>query len=131
MKLDYDTQLGSTANYEISGEDKFCKKQISEPRKSGEVWVDGEGILPFSSATCTLGAYADFKAKGKKINVAYVFDTARGIKLFADQAFFATGGGDIAPFLLKKDAEAYAAKSGGKVLGFDDAVKTAVSGGKT
>ena len=34
--------------------------------------------------------------------------------------------GEIAPFLLKKDAEAYAAKIRGKVLGFDEAVKTAV-----
>ncbi|HVX77720.1 MAG TPA: ABC transporter substrate-binding protein [Bradyrhizobium sp.] len=131
MKLDYDTQLASTKNYEISGEDKFCNKPITDPRKAGEVWVDDEGILPFSSATCTLGAYADFKAKGKKIDVTYVFDTARGIKLFADQAFFAVSGADIAPFLLKKDAEAYAAKNNGKVLGFDDAVKAAVSGGKT
>ncbi|WP_426433658.1 ABC transporter substrate-binding protein [Bradyrhizobium genosp. P] len=131
LKLDYDAQLASTQNYELSGEDTFCKKPVTEPRKSGEVWVDGEGILPFSSASCTLGAYADFKAKGKKINVTYVFDTTRGIKLFADQAFFAVGGGDIAPFLLKKDAEAYAAKSGGKVLGFEDAVKSAVGGGKT
>ena len=69
--------------------------------------------------------------KGKKINVAYVFDTTRGIKLFADQAFFAVSGSDVAPFLLKKDAEAYAAKNNGKVLGFEDAVKSAVSGGKT
>jgi NitT/TauT family transport system substrate-binding protein len=131
MKLDYDTELASTKNYEISGDDKFCKKPIFEPRKAGEVWVDDEGILPFSSAMCTLGAYADYKAKGNKIDVTYVFDAARGIKLFADQAFFAVGGGDIAPFLLKKDAEAYAAKNNGKVLGFDDAVKAAVSGGKT
>ena len=87
--------------------------------------------MPFSSAACTLGAYADFKAKGKKINVAYVFDTTRGIKLFADQAFFAVGNDEVAPFLLKKDAEAHAAKISGKVLGFDDAVKAAVSGGKT
>jgi NitT/TauT family transport system substrate-binding protein len=131
LKLDYDAQLASTKNYEISGEDKFCKKPITDPHKSGEVWVDDEGILPFASAACTLGAYADFKAKGKKINVAYVFDTSRGIKLFADQAFFAVACSDIAPFLLKKDAEAYAAKNNGKVLGFDDAVKAAVGGGKT
>ena len=131
MKLDYDAELASTRNYEISGDDKFCKKPISEPRKAGEIWVDDEGILPFSSAMCTLGAYAEYKAKGKKIDVTYVFDTTRGIKLFADQAFFAVGGGDIAPFLLKKDAEAYAAKNNGKVLGFDDAVKAAMSGGKT
>ena len=124
-------KLASTKNYEISGEDKFCKKPITEPRKAGEVWVDDEGILPFTARCCTLGAYADFMAKGKKIDVTYVFDTARGIKLFADQAFFAVGGEDIAPFLLKKDAEAYAAKNNGKVLGFEDAVKAAISGGKT
>lgn len=63
--------------------------------------------------------------------MAYVFDTTRGIKLFADQAFFAVGGGDVAPFLLKKDAEAYAAKINGKVLGFEDAVKATAGGGKT
>jgi len=131
LKLDYDKELVSTANYEISGEDKFCSKPITEPRKAGEIWVDGEGIAAFSSAACTLGAYAHLKAKGKKINVAYVFDTARGIKLFADQAFFAAANGEIAPFLLKKDAEAYAAKIGGKVMGLDDAVKLAVAGGKT
>jgi NitT/TauT family transport system substrate-binding protein len=131
LKLDYDKDLASTANYEISGQDKFCNKPIGEPRKAGEVWVDGEGILPFSSTLCTLGAYADFKAKSKKINVAYVFDASRGIKLFADQAFYAAGKGQIVPFLLKKDAEAYAAKVSGKVVGFDDALKLAVAGDKT
>ncbi|MCA6119391.1 ABC transporter substrate-binding protein [Bradyrhizobium sp. WSM 1738] len=131
MKLDYDAQLASTKNYEVTGDDKFCKKPVTDPRKAGEVWVEEDGILAFSSASCTLGAYADFKSRGKKINMAYVFDTSRGIKLFADQAFFAVGGGEIAPFLLKKDAEAYAAKISGKVLGFEDAVKSAVGGGRT
>jgi NitT/TauT family transport system substrate-binding protein len=88
LNLDYDAQLKKLENYEIAGEDSYCKKPISEPRKAGEVWIDGEGILPFSSAACTLGAYAEFKQKGKKINVAYVFDTTRGIKLFADQVFY-------------------------------------------
>jgi NitT/TauT family transport system substrate-binding protein len=131
LNMDYEAQLKSTQNYEIKGDDKFCKKPIADPRKAGEVWVEGGDIEPFSSAACTLGAYADKKAKGKKINVAYVFDTTRGIKLFADQAFFAVAAdkSEIAPFLLKKDAEAYAAKIHGKVLSFDDAVKTAVSGG--
>ncbi|WP_316175461.1 MULTISPECIES: ABC transporter substrate-binding protein [unclassified Bradyrhizobium] len=131
MKLDYDTELHSTKNYEVSGEDGFCKKPITDPRKAGEIWVDEVGIVSYASATCTLGAYAALKAQGKKINVAYMFDTTRGIKLFADQAFFAVGSDEIAPFLLKRDAEAYAAKISGKVLGFDDAVKAAVTGGKT
>jgi NitT/TauT family transport system substrate-binding protein len=131
LKLDYDAQLKSTANYEVKGEDKFCKKPVTDPRKAGEVWIDGQGIEPFSSAACTLGAYAAVKAQGKKVNMAYVFDTTRGIKLFADQAYYSVGSDKtaIAPFLLKKDAEEHAAKSGGKVLGFDDALKAATSGG--
>jgi NitT/TauT family transport system substrate-binding protein len=131
LKLDYDAQLKSLANHEVTGQDAFCNKPIADPRAAGEVWVDGEGIAPFSSTACTLGAYSSLKAKGKKINVAYVFDTSRGIKLFADQAYYAVGSDKaaIAPFLLKKDAEAYAAKNGGKVLGFEDAVKAAISGG--
>jgi NitT/TauT family transport system substrate-binding protein len=131
LKLDYDAQLKKLENYEVKGEDKFCNKPVTDPRKAGEIWVDGEGITPFSSAACTLGAYAQLKAGARKINMAYVFDTARGIKLFADQAFYAIGSDkkDISPFLLKKDAAALAAKSGGKVVGFDEALKIAVSGG--
>ena len=77
--------------------DAFCKKPITEPRKAGEIWVDGEGIAAVQQPACTLGAYAELKAKGKKINVAYVFDTERGIKLFADQAFYSVedGKGEI------------------------------------
>jgi NitT/TauT family transport system substrate-binding protein len=137
LGLDYDKQLASAANYEVSGEDKFCNKPITEPRKAGEIWVDGEGISAYSSAACTLGAYAALAAKGKKINVAYVFDSARGIKLFADQAYFSVApksadpkaeNAEIAPFLLKKDAEAYAGKTGGKVVNLTEAIKAAASG---
>jgi NitT/TauT family transport system substrate-binding protein len=131
LGLDYEKQRASFDNYEVKGEDKFCNRPITEPRKAGEIWVDGEGIQPFSSSACTLGAYADIKAKGKKINIAYVYDTTRGIKLFADQAFFTVGASknDITPFMLKKDAEAHAAKTGGKVVNFTDALKSAMSGG--
>ena len=53
MKLDYNADLASTKNYEISGEDKFCKKPISEPRKAGEVWVDDEGPGLPRGRTCS------------------------------------------------------------------------------
>jgi NitT/TauT family transport system substrate-binding protein len=132
LGLDYEKQRASLQDYEVSGQDSFCNKPIAEPRKAGEIWVDGEGIVAFSSTTCTLGAFADLKVKGKKINVAYVYDSARGIKLFADQAFFAvaaSGKAEITPFLLKKDAEAHAAKVVGKVVGFGDALKWVASGG--
>ena len=66
LKLDYDAELKSIENYEVKGEDKFCKKPIADPRKAGEVWVDGEGIEPFSSAACTLGAYAVDQGQGQE-----------------------------------------------------------------
>ena len=127
--LDYEKRRASTDNYEVKGEDAFCKTPITEPRRAGEIWVKGGDILPFSSAACTLGALADLQAKGKAADVAYVFDTARGIKLFAREAFYAGKGAQIAPFLLKADAEAHAAKVGGGVMSFEAAAKAAVTGG--
>lgn len=100
-----------------------------EPRKAGEIWIEGEGVKPYSSPACTLGALAELNAAGKKVNMTYLFDTARGIKLFATDAFYAVstkdGKTEILPFMLKVDAEAAAAKSGGKVLPFGDALKAA------
>ena len=127
--LDYDKQRASLANYEVSGRDAFCDKPITEPRKAGEIWVKGGDIKPYSSAACTLGALGAFREKGQAVDVAYVFDTARGIKLFAREAFYVLDGqGGIAPYLLKQDAEA-AAAGGGKVMPFEDALKAAVTRG--
>ena len=132
MGLDYEKQLQSLDNYEVSGDDSFCKVKITEPRKAGEIWIEGEGIKPYSSAACTLGALAELTAQGKKANMTYLFDTARGIKLFASDAFYAVtakdGKSDIQPFMLKADAEAAAAKGGGKVMSFGDALKAATAG---
>jgi NitT/TauT family transport system substrate-binding protein len=129
--LDYDAQLKSLANYEVAGNDSFCKVPIKEPRRAGEIWMASGEILPFSSPDCTLGAMRRFNSEGRKYSVAYLYDQALGIKVFAEQAFYATEGAgkpQIVPFLLKKDAEAHAAKSGGKVISLADALKGATGG---
>jgi NitT/TauT family transport system substrate-binding protein len=67
-----------------------------------------------------------FNTEGRKYSVAYLYDQAHGIKVFAEQAFYATEGAGkprIVPFLLKKDAEAHALKSGGRVITLADALK--------
>ncbi|QRG08335.1 ABC transporter substrate-binding protein [Xanthobacter dioxanivorans] len=133
LGLDYEKQLASTDNYEVSGEDAFCKVKISAPRKAGEIWIEGEGIKSYSSPACTLGALAELTAQGKTVSMTYLFDSARGIKLFASEAFYAVGTtkdgkAEILPFLLKADAEAAAAKDGGKVMSFGDALKAATAG---
>ena len=107
MKLDYDAQLASTKNYEISGEDKFCNKPISDPRKAGEVWVDGSrNSFPLAALPALLAPMQISRPRERRSTSPTSSTQTRGIKLFADQAFFAVAGGDIAPFLLKKDAEA-------------------------
>ena len=103
LGLDYDGQLSSLTNYEVRGTDGYCKKPIAESRQAGQIWLEGGDILSYSSPKCTLGAYNDLKAKGQKPKVAYLYDTARGIKLFADQAFYS---------IPAQDSDAVPAKKG-------------------
>lgn len=130
LKLDYEAQKQSLASFDISGTDKLCKTPIGRPKEAGEVWVDGVGVEPHASPLCTLGAVAKLEAAGKKIRVAYLIDHALGIKVFADKAFYAINASDaakpvIVPFLLKKDAEAHAAKIGGRLASYSDALAVA------
>jgi NitT/TauT family transport system substrate-binding protein len=131
--LDYAKQVASLDNYEIKGTDNFCKRPITDGRLAGEIWVEGEKIAAYSSPACTLGAFNQLKAAGKKINVAYLSDSTLGTKLFADHAYYAiSGAGPVAvvtPFMLKKDAEAHAAKAGGRVASFDEALRAVQAGG--
>jgi NitT/TauT family transport system substrate-binding protein len=123
--LNYDQQKQTLANYDISGNDPICNKPVTRPREAGEIWIDGGEIVPLSSALCTFMGIKKYQGAGKKIAVAYVYDKSLGIKVFADRAFYGmsgagTPGVDVVPFLLKKDAEAYAAKSGATVASYTD-----------
>jgi len=132
--LDYDKQKASFADYEIHGIDPLCKKPIKNPREGGEVWVEGGAITAYSSADCTLAGVKKVLSEGKKVGVAFVFDKTTGIKLFADKAFFALGTKnpkkpEIVPFLLRKDAEAWAAKIGGRLASYSEVLAVAKVGG--
>ena len=132
--LDYEKQKASFVGYEISGMDPLCKKPIKSPREGGEVWIEGGAITAYSSATCTLAGVKKALSEGKKIGVAFVFDKTLGIKLFADKAFYALNTKDpkkieIVPFLLKKDAEAWATKSGGRLASYTEVLAVAKVGG--
>lgn len=133
MGLDYEKQKASFSGYEISGMDPLCKKTIINPREGGEVWIENGEITAYSSPNCTLAGVKKALSEGKKIDVTYVFDKTFGIKLFADKAFYALDSKvakspSIVPFLLKKDAEAYAAKSGGRVASYTDVLEVAKVG---
>ena len=120
---DYDAQKKSLANYDIHGTDPVCHKDITDPKNAGEVWIEGGDIVPFSSPVCTFMGIRQYQQAGKKIAVAYVFDRTLGIKVFADKAFYSVSGAgsklDVVPFLLKKDAQAWATKNGGTFATYD------------
>ena len=130
LKLDYDAQKQTLANYDITGNDSLCKTAITRPKEAGEVWVEGAHIAAYSSPVCTLAAVNKAQAEGKKVKVAYLNDKPLGIKLFADKAFYAVNTADpkkpqIVPFLLKKDAQAEAAAIGGRLATYPEALAAA------
>ena len=132
--LDYEKQRAAYTSYEVSGKDALCGVAISKPRESGQIWVAGGDIVNFSSAACTLAGAGKYRAEGRKLGAVYLVDQALGIKMFADKAFYAIGKdakkAEIVPFLLKKDAEAHAAKIGGRLGTYDDALAAAAVVGK-
>jgi NitT/TauT family transport system substrate-binding protein len=129
---DYEAQKQTLANYDIEGKDPVCKVPVTRPKEAGEIWLaDGE-IVPTSSPACTLAGIRQYEAAGRKVATAYVFDKALGIKVFADKAFYAMDVRDArnpqaVPFLLKKDAEAAAAQSGGRLATYAEALGLAAS----
>jgi NitT/TauT family transport system substrate-binding protein len=128
--LDYDKQLAASDNYQITGADKTCKLPISDPHGAGEAWIEGGDIIPFATPACTLSGVVALKAEGKKVRVVYTVDQSKGIKLFADKAYYAVGkekAGDlvIAPYLLKADAEKRASEIGGKTMSYEEALSAA------
>jgi NitT/TauT family transport system substrate-binding protein len=126
LGLDYEKQLTSFDTYNVSGTDRVCNALVDNPKLSGEVWIQGGEIVPFSSPLCTLLGVKKYAAEGKKYNAVYLVDHELGIKVFADSAFYAVGQDskkiDVVPFLLKKDAEAYAAKNGSKLATYAEAL---------
>lgn len=134
LGLNYDQQLASYASYVVKGNDPVCKKAVTKPAEAGEIWISGGDIIPFSSPMCTLAGVKKYTAEGKKMGAVYLFDRALGIKLFADAAFYAVSGKDpkkpdIVPFLLKRDADQYAKKNGGKVATYAEALSALPDGG--
>jgi NitT/TauT family transport system substrate-binding protein len=126
--LDYEAQKQTLANYDITGTDPICKTPVARPKEAGEIWLESGEIIPSSSPACLLAGVARYQAENKKVSVAYLFDKELGIKVFADKAFYAQEGGaraTLAPFLLKKDAEAHAAKTSGKLITYAEALASA------
>lgn len=124
---DYEAQKQTLANYDVTGRDPVCKVPVTRPKDAGEIWLATGEIVPTSSPSCLLAGVRQFEAAGKKVTVSYLYDKELGIKVFADKAFYALDASNpkaptAVPFLLKKDAEAHAAKTNGKLATYAEAL---------
>jgi NitT/TauT family transport system substrate-binding protein len=88
-------------------------------RLAPEVWVDGEGIRKYGSVAELLGALEPLRKAAKTISATYVYDSGTGVKLFGSSAFYVKGAdGAVSAFMLRTDAQRFAAKKGGSVVDY-------------
>jgi len=103
-------------------------KAITDFSHVAEIWVRGEAkVRQYASAESAFSALASLKQEGKNIRAVYAQASDSGIKLLADQAWFASDAqGRLSAFLLKGEAQQFATAKGGKVFDFTDATAQAV-----
>ena len=87
-----------------------------------EIWHSKEDISTYPSMAKFISAVNDFRATGAKLNSTYVYDKETGLKLFGKTAFFVKGSDGFMTFLRKPDADTFASKSGGGVMGLEGAL---------
>jgi NitT/TauT family transport system substrate-binding protein len=92
-----------------------------------EIWHSRDGISSYATLPEFLTAVAKLRSTGAKLNATYVYDKITGLKLFGKTAFFVQSSDGFSTFLRKPDADAFAAKVGGKVIDFEAALAS-VSG---
>jgi NitT/TauT family transport system substrate-binding protein len=115
----------------IAGKDALTGAPIKDPRAAGELWEKDGGISTYGSLATLFTALRDAEQRNRAVTAAYVFDQPTGLKLFAHRAFFVAGGqgkaaaASLGAFAWKDEAEAFAARHGGRVLSLDEAKKVA------
>ncbi len=127
--LDYTAQLANYAQTPLPGVDAATGNAITDVSHVAEIWVRGEEkVRRYGSAEAAFTALAGLKQEGRNIRAVYAQASDSGIKLLAEQAWFASDAkGRLSAFLLKGQAQQYAAAQGGKVFDFSDATAQVVA----
>jgi NitT/TauT family transport system substrate-binding protein len=118
--LDYDRQLKNHDKLPLKAKDAVTGKPITDFRHLTQVWVQGEPLVRhYASAAAAFAELRKLEAAGKKLRTVYAHDQNTGLKLLAGDAWFVVKDKEISAFLLKADAQAWAAKNKGSVVDFD------------
>ncbi|MCK2169377.1 hypothetical protein MY522_21785, partial [Thalassospira xiamenensis] len=73
-----------------------------------EIWYADNGIKGYPSIDAMLVAERQADETGADINATYVYDKNSGLKLFGKSAFYARNGEQLAAFMRRPEAEAFA-----------------------
>jgi NitT/TauT family transport system substrate-binding protein len=120
ISFNYDDAAGLADKYVVGGNDALTKEPIANPKMAAQLWVKGEDkVINFASVKNMLSMQQKLKAGGKIASVLFVHDRNNGLKLFAEKSFYVQNGNETSAFLLEKDAQAFAGKSGAKVADFN------------
>ncbi|MDB5981869.1 MAG: Alkanesulfonates-binding protein [Pseudomonas sp.] len=127
--LDYAAQLKNYAQAPLNGKDALSGEPITDPKHVAQIWVKGEPrVRNYASAESAFTALEQLKKEGKAVRAVYAQAEDSGIKLLANQAWFATNDkGRLSAFLLKGQAQQFAQAQGGKVFDFNDASVQAIA----
>jgi len=118
--LDYEKQLKNYAKSPLQAKDAKTGQPLKDLSRVTQVWIEGEPkVRNYASPEAALFAVRDAEKAGQKVRVVFVHDRESGLKLLANQAWFARSpNGQIDAFLQKGAADKSAKASGGSVVNF-------------
>lgn len=121
--LDYEAALKNYGPLPLTANDHTTGAAITDTKRVAQIWVKDEPLVRhYRSPEAAFAALKTLEEEGKAIRAVYAQAFDSGIKLLATQAWFvADDNGQLKAFLLKGQAEDYAAQAGGKVLDFPSA----------
>ncbi len=118
--LDYNAALANYAPLPLTASDAVTGKQITDFNRLAQIWVKDEPkVRHYASPEAAFKALGQLDAEGNAIRAVYAQARDTGLKLLAGQAWFvANDKGELNAFLLKEQAERFAAQNGGHVRDF-------------
>ncbi len=127
--LDYDARLKDYRPLPFPGKALDTGATVSEPKLAGQIWVKGEPkVRLYSTVEATFAAQEKLQQANRAVRVTFVHDRVSGNKLFADKVWYVNQNGKLSAFLLRPQAEQWAAKNGGgTVVGFFEARRSVLA----
>ncbi|AUX42716.1 nitrate ABC transporter substrate-binding protein [Sorangium cellulosum] len=115
--VSYEERIARTAKVPITGADALTGAPIADPKRAAQIWVEGETwVRPYGSPASALAARRKLGAEGRQVRAMFVHDRHTGLKLLAEQAWYAEPpDGDLAAFLSRDYAETWARERKGAV----------------